>query len=64
MQTSTVKTQTEVSASLLAQIKCNIEWHGRTLEDAEAISAAINGCALEAVTTIKLRSLERDSPHW
>ena len=73
MQTSTVKTQTEASASLLAQIKCNIEWDGRTLEDAEAISAAINGCALEAVTTDQayavLREIARtgkpveDGPH-
>jgi hypothetical protein len=40
----------QVGRSLLAQIKCNVEWDGRTLEDAEAISTALNGCALEAVT--------------
>ena len=41
---------TQSGQSTLAQIKCNIEWDGRTLEDAEAISMSINGCALEAIT--------------
>ena len=64
MKTATAQTQTKASASLLAQIKTNIEWDGRTLEDAEAISMSINGCALEAVTTEQAyRSVERDSPH-
>ena len=51
MNTATAQTQTKASASLLAQIKTNVEWDGRTLEDAEALSMSINGCALEAITT-------------
>jgi hypothetical protein len=55
MQTATAQAETKAKdsltgRSLLAQIKGNIEWDGRTLEDAEAISTALNGCALEAVT--------------
>jgi len=51
MLTATAKEQTKAKAtqrgqSLLAQIKCNVEWDGRTLQDAEAICLALNGCAL------------------
>ena len=60
MNTATAKTQTKASASLLAQIKINIEWDGRTLEDAEAISMSINGCALEAVTTDQAYAVLRE----
>ena len=73
MSTATAQTQQRASASLLAQIKTNIEWDGRMLEDAEAISMSINGCALEAVTTDQayavLREIARtskpveDEPH-
>ncbi len=73
MNTATAQTQTKASASLLAQIKTNVEWDGRKLEDAEAISMLINGCALEAVTTEQayavLREIARtskpveDEPH-
>ena len=60
MNTATAQTQTKASASLLAQIKCNIEWDGRTLADAEAISMSINGCALEAITTEQAYSMLRE----
>jgi hypothetical protein len=55
MNTATATEQTKAKdtqsgQSTLAQIKCNIEWDGRTIADAEAISMSINGCALEAVT--------------
>ena len=73
MQTATARTEQRASASLLAQIKCNIEWDGRSVADAEAISIAINGCSLEAVTTEQayavLRKIHRtskprvDEPH-
>jgi hypothetical protein len=65
MNTATAQTKTKASASLLAQIKTNIEWDGRTLGEAEAISMSINGCALEAVTTDQayavLREIHRTS---
>lgn len=65
MNTATVKTEQKASASLLAQIKTNIEWDGRTLEDAEAISTALNGCALEGITIeqayLMLREIHRTS---
>jgi hypothetical protein len=50
----------QVGRSLLAQIKGNIEWDGRTLEDAEAISMAINGCALEDVTIEQAYAMLRE----
>ena len=65
MITATAQTQQKANTSLLAQIKCNIEWDGRTLEDAEAISMSINGCPLESVTTEQayavLREIHRTS---
>ena len=70
MNTATATAQrkakdTQRGLSLLAQIKCNIEWDGRTLEDAEAISMSINGCALEAITIEQayavLREIHRTS---
>ena len=60
MNTATAQTQQRASASLLAQIKTNIEWDGRTLEDAEAISQTINGRALEAVTTEQAYAVLRE----
>ena len=60
MNTATVQTQQRASASLLAQIKTNIEWDGRTLEDAEALSMSINGCALEAITTEQAYAVLRE----
>ena len=55
MNTATATEQTKATdsrsgQSLLPQIRCNIEWDGRTMADAEAISMSINGCALEAIT--------------
>jgi hypothetical protein len=50
----------QVDRSLLAQIKCNVEWDGRTLEDAEAISISSNGCALEAVTLEQAHAVLRE----
>jgi hypothetical protein len=65
MNTATALTQQRASASLLTQIKTNIEWDGRTIADAEAISLAVNGCPLEAVTTDQaygvLREIHRTS---
>ncbi len=70
MNTATAQTQqrakdTLTGRSLLAQIKGNIEWDGRTLEDAEAISMALNGCALEEITIEQaygmLREIHRTS---
>ena len=60
MNTATVQTQQRASASLLAQIKCNIEWDGRTLEDAEAISMSINSCALAEITTDQAYAMLRE----
>lgn len=51
---------TQRGQSTLAQIKGNIEWDGRTLEDAEAISVSINGCALEAVTLEQANAVLRE----
>jgi len=55
MNTATATAQTKATGgqsgqNLIPQIRCNIEWDGRTIADAEAISMSINGCALEAVT--------------
>ena len=60
MNTATAQTEQKASASLLAQIKTNVEWDGRTLEDAEAISTAINSCALEAITTEQAYAVLRE----
>ncbi len=60
MITATAKTEQKASASLLAQIKTNVEWDGRSLENAEAVSTAINGCALEAVTTEQAYAVLRE----
>ena len=60
MNTATAKTQTKASASLLAQIKCNIEFDGRTLEDAEAICARLHGCALADITTEQAYAVLRE----
>ena len=71
MNTATAKTETkakdcQVGRSLLAQIKTNAEWAGKTLEDAEAISMAINGCPLDAITVEQayavLRALATEQP--
>ena len=51
MITATVQTEKKASGSLLAQIRVNIEFDGRTLQDAEAICARIHGCALADITT-------------
>ena len=53
----------QVGQSLLAQIKCNIEWDGRTLEDAEAISMLLNGCSLEAITIEQAYGVLREIAH-
>jgi hypothetical protein len=45
---------------MLAQIKCNVEWDGRTMADAEAISTALSGCALEAVTIEQANAMLRE----
>jgi hypothetical protein len=60
MNTATAQAQQRASASLLAQVKTNIKWDGRTLEDAEAISMAVNGCALEEVTTEQAYAVLRE----
>ena len=61
----TKATDTRSGQSLLPQIRCNIEWDGRTMADAEAISMSINGCALEAITIEQayavLREIHRTS---
>ena len=46
--------------SLIAQIRCNVEWDGRTLEDAEAISTALNGCALQEITIEQAYAMLRE----
>ncbi len=70
MITATATEQTKATGGrsgqdLIPQIRCNIEWDGRTLEDAEAISMALNGCALEAITLEQgyavLREIHRTS---
>jgi hypothetical protein len=73
MNTATAQTQTKASASLLAQIKTNIEWDGRSIEDAETICSTLHGCALADITTeqayVMLREIHRtskpveDEPH-
>ena len=60
MNTATAKTETKASASLLAQIKTNIEWDGRTLEDAEAICSRLHGCALADITTEQAYAMLRE----
>ena len=65
MQTATAKAQTKAKdsltgRSLLAQIKCNVEWDGRTLEDAEAICSMLHGCALEDVTIEQANAMLRE----
>ena len=60
MKTATATEQTKASASLLAQIKCNIEFDGRTLEDAEAICSRLHGCTLEGITTEQAYAMLRE----
>ena len=65
MNTATAKEQTKAKdtqrgQSTLAQIKGNIEWDGRTIADAEAISMSINGCALEDVTIEQANAMLRE----
>jgi hypothetical protein len=50
----------QVGRSLLAQIKCNVEWDGRTLEDAETICSTLHGCALEDVTIEQANAMLRE----
>jgi hypothetical protein len=65
MNTATAQRQQKAKESLtgrslLAQIKCNVEWDGCTLEDAEAISKALNGCALEEITIEQAYAMLRE----
>jgi hypothetical protein len=65
MKTATAKEQTKAKdtltgRSLLAQIKGNVEWDGRTLEDAEAICSTLHGCALEDVTIEQAYAMLRE----
>ena len=55
MNTATAIGQTkakdcQVGQSLLAQIKCNIEWAGKTIADAEALCLGLHGCPLDEIT--------------
>lgn len=60
MNTATAQTQQRASASLLAQIKTNIEWEGRTLEDAETICSRLHGCTLAEITTDQAYAMLRE----
>ena len=60
MNTATAKTEQKASASLLAQIKINIEWDGRTLQDAEAICSKLHGCPLAEITTEQAYAMLRE----
>ena len=60
MNTATAHTQQRASASLLAQIKTNIEWDGRTLEDAETICSRLHGCPLAEITTDQAYAMLRE----
>jgi hypothetical protein len=51
MNTATAKSETKASASLLAQIRVNETWAGRTVEDAEARSRAMFNCSIDDLTT-------------
>jgi hypothetical protein len=65
MITATVQAETKAKdtltgRSLLAQIKGNIEWDGRTIADAEAICSTLHGCALEDVTIEQAYAMLRE----
>jgi hypothetical protein len=51
MITAIAQAQTKASASLLAQIRFNETWAGRTVEDAEALSLKVTGCSIDDLIT-------------